>query len=906
MSNDSITIAFVGPYSWYPGLTIVDRVVTAGWDTLNMSQYRDFYGNKYPQFFYWLDVMAELAVKRINETPLLLPGVLVKIKRFNTFDPNRVAEVATSLQVDSGGYAATTVEKIYTEHPDVIALFGDYIVNGAIFTAAVSSFYQLPFINPAAWSVPLLDRNKFAYFMQMCTMSGSGKAVALLLQTWNIRRVAIIYKMNDLSWSTVTLEMMDILQSHGVSILTTLNINDGNTDDGIKHLADSLKNVDARYIIIMSDAVQVGNVYYKLAKQKYSVGDNYVWMGMNFPLMDPTSPFAIENPKYYMLSRGFISFSGFNLYNSFMGNITDQMLNTLDALTNPHGFSIDFYEAWYGNLFPAYDCIMTLASGFHNLAVRRDNGVEHLATRSLQPLMNSTLFEATGYRGFSGDPLLLSSQGDLRASWNFFTLSGDTSTPNPVNFGATDIDLTVFDFLDTLPIFYDGSHIPPHDGSILQNEIYVSADSQFGLILLTMASVGIAFSLACGTLAIKYRHNKAMKKGSTSFKCLIAIGAIPLFLGQLTYLRRPTPFACTARVWTFLLSLTLVFSAYTLKNLRLYFIFNAKTNLAKYIVKDDFYLLGVVGTMVGSVVLLQFWTLYAQPTVLLTQLTNTTFTYICSVKNAHNQTIPLVWIYHGALVILQAALGFATVNIEAGYNQSGGLYSLSILAGIVAVLLFGDYQSSFQHAWLSRIQVVCVWCVAMMALFIEFVPKVVEMVLEQRQSMMAVAKRGGGGGGGGGGRGNVSGSGAPNSLQGSRTAAAAAAAAVINKAAAASVGTMKKIKNFARFTAILSSKPRKSSLLWAPWTPVSVVLCSLDQNRMQINFLSDSSSFQLFALYCTQDVVKWAVEEENRVVLTCLQNVGNKCPRYIWLDFAESNSANAFVHCLGRKESSLQ
>ncbi|KAJ3008902.1 UNVERIFIED_CONTAM: hypothetical protein HDU68_002900 [Siphonaria sp. JEL0065] len=510
----------------FPGLTYEGNMVIGGWDELNQTNYSNFYGSDYPKFFFWLDIMAELAVKAINANPNMLSGVHVNIKRFNDFDRNRVDEVQDSLLVDSGGFAATVIQTIHEEHP----------VNGAIYTAAVSSYYQLPFINPAAWSVPLLDRNKFGYFMQMDTMTGAGKAVGLLFEKWNIKRVAVIYKMNDPSWSIVSRDIIRTLQSQGVAILTTLDINAGSTEDGIAYLAESLAVADARYIIIMSDAVQVGDVYYKLASINASVGDQYVWLGMNLPLVDESSPAA--NPEYYKLSRGFISFNGFNNYNDYMTKITDAMLVTLNHITAPYDFTVDFFEAWYGNLFPAYDCIMVLAAGFNNLIKDIPNGRQLLSERKLQHLMNSSLFMNTGYRGFDGDPLLLSEVGDLQSTWNFFTLAGNETTPIPVNFASTDMNLTRFYYVDALPIMHDGTPNPPPDGSKPQTEIVFPLVSSFGVTLLALIGIGVFSSIFCFLLSIKYRHVKAMKKGSTAFNLLIAGGTLFSFIGQISYTGR--------------------------------------------------------------------------------------------------------------------------------------------------------------------------------------------------------------------------------------------------------------------------------------------------------------------------------------------------------------------------------
>ncbi|KAJ3027706.1 UNVERIFIED_CONTAM: hypothetical protein HDU68_003293 [Siphonaria sp. JEL0065] len=393
----------------------------------------------------------------LNNDNSVLPGITINVKRFNNYDPSKVSPDMFEKAIFCGGYATNTIKTIYEDHPDVIAIFGDYLVNIAMYTAAVSTLYNIPYINPAAWSSPLLDRNKYGYAIQMDTMSGMGEGIYLMLKEWNVNHVAIMFPASTTSWATVSREIITVLRSRGVSILTILDMNMGNTAEGIQYIAKALARVDARYIIAMSDFAQVGNVYYSLAKMNASVGNDYVWIGMNVPVLS-TNGTDNNDPEYFKKGRGFIAINGFNNPNDFMVDYETRIVDASNNITTPLGVVVDRDGAWYDNLFPSYDCIMLLAYGFNKLIKQRENGPSLLATRSLQHYMNSSLFTNTGYRGLDGDPLLISELGDLRSTYNFYSLIGnssDTGSDN-VNFAGTDISLTEFHYLYDPPIFFDG------------------------------------------------------------------------------------------------------------------------------------------------------------------------------------------------------------------------------------------------------------------------------------------------------------------------------------------------------------------------------------------------------------------------------------------------------------------
>ncbi|KAI9324480.1 periplasmic binding protein-like I [Obelidium mucronatum] len=835
-TTPSITIAFVGPYSWYPGLSFDGSLVSGGWDQLDKTQYKDFYSSNFANYFFWYDFGASLAVSDLNNNwNNILPGVTINIKRFNNYDPRQVSEEMSHNSADSGGFATKTVQAIYEDHPDVIAIFGDYLVNTAMYTAAVSTHYKIPYINPAAWSYPLLDRNKYGYAIQMDTMFGMGQGLFLLLKEWNVKRVAIMYPAHVNSWASVTQEIIRVFQTEGISILAVIDMDIGETKSGIEYIAQSLKRVDARYIIAMSDFAQVGHVYYSLAMLNASVGNDYVWLGMNVPVLNSNA--TVDNdPEYYKMGRGFVAINGYNNPNDFMADHNARVLEMANNITVPLGVVVDDAGAWYDNLYPSYDCIMLLAYAFNNLVQGIDNGLHLLQTRKLSPLMNSTLFMNTGYRGSDGDPLLISEQGDLRSTYNFYSLIGNSPATDAINFGGTDMSLTKFSYLETPPLFFDGTSTPPHDGSKTLTELLNSVSSPFGEILITLIVIGWLSCTALGIISLLYRNVKIIKKGSTVFTLIQLLGSILIFVGELSYLGRVTVSACTLRVWMFILGLTLSTSSFVLKNMRVYLIFNAKKNLPKYIVKDGIYLTAVICLASLATAVLAAWTMISIPTVTLIQVSSDKFTYACAMKNKNSWPEHLLWVFMSVLVSAQGLLGFATLNVGAAYNQSSSLYTLAFLIALCGLLLFGPNEDALFHSILSQTQAICVWVLAIIQVTVEFAPKFINLWNERKVHLNTGS----------------------NLQSPSQT---------LSRATAPQKIYVQPIAKLERFTGTLTVKNKKS-IFWNKWIKATLVLYQLHQS-IHLTFLPLSKE-NAFAIKLESNLFHCSLGElENEVVLVC-------------------------------------
>ncbi|KAI9350855.1 periplasmic binding protein-like I, partial [Obelidium mucronatum] len=804
----NITIAFIGPYSWYPGLTFDGPLVTGGWEQLDIAQYSDFYGINLANYFFWYDFGAALAVQHLNDgTKPILPGAHINIKRFNNYDPNRITDKGVNEKFDSGGFAMTTVKVIEEEHPDVVAIYGDYLVNSAVYTAAVSTLFKLPYINPAAWSYPLLDRNKYGYAVQMNTMFGIGKAISILLKEWNVRRVAVMFPRNSKTWSAAAMEVLQTLESHRVSILAVLDVNMGDDDAGIAYLKIALQRVDARYIIILGDNKKVGQVYYGLSRLQASIGKDYVWIGMNYPIQKSYS--SIDNNGKFDASRGFVCLIGFNEWDKFMEEYNAQFLDQVNNITSPSGVFVDSIAAWYVNIPPAYDSIMVLATAFRKLIQHIESGTMLLASRSLQDLMNSTLFESTGYRGMSGSPLQLSKFGDLQSTFNFVSMTGNASTAESITFAFTDVNQTSYITRPgRLPVFYDGSSTPPSDGTKKQHEILISPTEVLGATLIGMISFGLIHAALCLILAIVFRKTK-MRQGSTVFQCSICLGSIISFLGQLTYLNRVYDDLCALRALALLGSLAIISSSLIAKTQRIIIIFASKTILPNYLVKDGIYVAMASCLVSVSVLLLNVWNARSHPFATKVQLSETSFMYKCTSKLCDDWTVVLLWIFNGALLLTVGVFGCLTWNVAPKYNQSTSLCAFSILGSILTISSSHVSLSSpyIQH----EIQVLSAWCLTTFVLAFEFTPQIWSLLHSNRQLIANPPV---------------------TSLSSSRR----------------SIETLNRKRILeANFPVTFKMKDSKNALLWSQWMRASVVVHRVDGEKVHLVFLPNAIGQRAFA-----------------------------------------------------------
>ncbi|KAJ3031621.1 UNVERIFIED_CONTAM: hypothetical protein HDU68_002224, partial [Siphonaria sp. JEL0065] len=377
------------------------------------------------------------------------PQFHVTIKRFNNFDPFN-----TSPHGSSGGYALEAMQVIHEEHPDVLAIFGDYLPQTAIYTAAMASYYEIPYCNPAAFSNELLDRRKYGYFMQMENMSWNGLAVMRLFQQWNVKRITLICSR---TYASMCNDMKVLSQQNGIVILANIDLDSFTDLDGIHYIGKTLLRVDARYIFIFGDSNRVADLYYELASKKIAHGPGYVWIGQ-YPY-GTFKTIELYGPDYFKFNKGFINFFAQNYVTPQMAVVNDNFIHAVQNVSALPEFNI--IDANAVNMLQGYDCTGLLLAGVQKMMLS--------ATYS-PSLMNSTYFMNTDFVGVEGDPLQVTNTGDLAAPFQFVSFDGvSIEEESWIPFAILDVKNGSFrnNVDGKTPVFYDNTTIPPPDGPIL-------------------------------------------------------------------------------------------------------------------------------------------------------------------------------------------------------------------------------------------------------------------------------------------------------------------------------------------------------------------------------------------------------------------------------------------------------
>ncbi|KAI8607486.1 periplasmic binding protein-like I, partial [Chytriomyces sp. MP71] len=645
-----------------PGnLTYNDSLIVSGYDNINLTLLQDY--SQFGAWFYWNQLAATLAVEDINNDPNILPDTKIQIKRFNNFavGSNENGKFA------SGGQAIATAIEIIQNHTDVVAVFGDFLAKTTIYDNAVFSYNKIPFCGATQTSMNLLNRNNYPYYFQTMTFAGIGKSIALMLNAWNVKRMAVISTGSLNPPSAFCGTVLNSVRSRGIQVVASLGLTNAKQID---HISQTLTAADARYILVCGSPTDVGKIYFGMAATGSHVGPGYTWIAQNIPAVNPATAIKLYGPDYYKNARGIITAWNGNDPNAKMVQLQTQLVNKVDAIQAPFGFQFPSGDA-IGNLNMAqsYDCVGMLATGINNLMLSRNTTS---VSSDMKLAMNYTLFLNTGLNGLTGGPVILDELGEEAAGGQFAFVDGLTTDLNYVVFAFTDANSTKFTYsttsgtmndgtpLATAPVFFDGSSVPPADGPIYSSSMIAEGTSGRTL-LLVLFSVGIILSFSFLIMIYYYRNHVAIIAGSIPFLTLMALGAVPSYASTFTYFDTPTTFKCYSRKWLQLLSFVIMCSCLILKNLRLAMIFSALAPLNPRTTSIYNWMWPIVFLVLIELVFLGMWTLYSRMTVA-TTVTGTQVNVVCVYGSNQGYKLGLgLWLYN---ILLLLGLYYATYRSQ--------------------------------------------------------------------------------------------------------------------------------------------------------------------------------------------------------------------------------------------------
>ncbi|KAI9327042.1 periplasmic binding protein-like I [Obelidium mucronatum] len=691
-AQSSITVAFIGPYNWYPGLIYNGSQVIRGYDQLDLTALSDSSRWNADSFFYWNQVALEIAVDVINHDPNLLPNTTIKIKRFK----NNYYSVQRKQQ--NPGYAIAVANEIANEHPDVVAVFGGNFVEDMTADGEVYGYYKILQCTASELRMPLANRNNYPYYFQTTSATGYAEAIGLLLRSWNVNRIAVLAP-NFLGDKSVGGYVANSLHSQGFDVLARFRYREID-EYALDNIIAALERVEARYIT-------------GLAKRKRLVGKDYVWIVDKAPLSF-FDPVPVWGPEYYKEVRGIILLTG---------------INALDS---------SLLQEEYKLMRQLYDCTKIFATGLHNLLTSNPFFTTEMAsTRRLQDLMNYTLFRDTGYNGIVGAPVKLTKNGDVQSVFNIFYMNGKSSALTAPQFAITDIDVTkIMQWKTAKPIFYDGSSIPPPDGPAYTH-VFISPTSSTGLMLQAFTGFGITAAIAFLIIVLLFRKKKAIRSGSVIFLTIMTIGTIPSHVSHLMYIGMPTVFQCQARLWLQLASFALCLGSTLSKNARVTIIYSSKKIIPNYIIGDLLWVIATLSVFIIEMILVSSWSILSKTKVKQTLLAGYTIEYSCAYGSSNGYKVgAALWTLNILLLLVLYLIAHKSQNISPVHSEFTLLFFLSVSLSVSAVLaaLLSTETNVIQSQFNQSILVFINTC---LPLVMQAVPRVAVLLQESHLTTLS-------------------------------------------------------------------------------------------------------------------------------------------------------------------------
>ncbi|KAJ3301594.1 hypothetical protein HDU76_005700 [Blyttiomyces sp. JEL0837] len=292
------------------------------------------------------DVICELAVNDTNTDPDILPYTYINAVRVNMWDPEYANLHKNGM--NSGGYATVRVIEALQSTGALLAV-GEF--NGAI---AITSINQV--FKKVISTIPARD-------------------------------------------------FEDTMSANEISVLTKIQLNPSVVKTGDYTLSyETLRNVDARYIVIIADTQLTADFYFK--SSNYSlIGPKMVWIGFNLPWS--LDGFTKEQTHLF---QGFVFTNPDtpDFSSEPVQNFSNEYLSAYNQSNGSIPFDISVFQVG------PYDCVKLMMLGIHEfMEANPQYTPEMLANGSLNHFLTPDKFAKTGYNGVTYQPIELDKNGDF-------------------------------------------------------------------------------------------------------------------------------------------------------------------------------------------------------------------------------------------------------------------------------------------------------------------------------------------------------------------------------------------------------------------------------------------------------------------------------------------------------------
>ncbi|KAJ3349679.1 hypothetical protein GGF32_005324 [Allomyces javanicus] len=236
------------------------------------------------------------------------------------------------------------------------------------------------------------------------------------------------------------------------------------------------------------------------------------------------------------------------------------------------------------------------------------------------------------------------------------------------------------------------------------------------ILIAVLCALVFAATLPTFYLLSRYARVAAVKAQSPKFMQLIALGVLVVAVSVALELVSPTVMGvCAARIWMLALGMCTIIGSLIVKTARIYLIFGNRRRMAlnlkdsrllggvlamvaldvvmakeKLNLKDTRLLGGVLAMVAVDVVLLGAWTGAATPSAVVSTVSTTTYTYLCSASSDTGGTAitGILAIFHASQLLVACWLSFKIRNVGTTYNESKyiALAAYNILLACIVVV----------------------------------------------------------------------------------------------------------------------------------------------------------------------------------------------------------------------------
>ncbi|KAJ3229904.1 hypothetical protein HDU78_008782 [Chytriomyces hyalinus] len=723
LTATNITLGLISWYCFAPQLTLNGSHVVEG--SLNPGLYnkQQISDGGYEVREYIMDLSVQLAVDQMNADPNVLPGIHVNIKRFSDCG-SYYPSVADVWGGRTGGYASTIMATdIIDNHPDVIGVVAMQTSSTARYSAEVLSFAQIPICSGTVGSPRLSDKPNYPYFYRTIDGAGIGEHFYQFLKLWNVRRVALIYQKNTDLGYFVFLDMHQAMLRHKMNILGTYGTTDPNDKFFMNYVADALKRVSARYIIVIGNAVFSASVMNAVGKRNLT-GPGFVYLGINRPKPAKNAT-LLYGPKYYSYIEGYVQIAGMA---NFETQIFADAKAQLSALADYplRSMDVDSY-----NIPHFIDCAKSMLHGFDNLLRKTGQSAESLAGRKMNSMMNYTLFQNPGIEGVMANPLGFNNNGDIKLSDGACYFIGTAFDCHL--FGSTDRDASKVTYHPgEYPVFNGGSSIPPPDGPPAAVQLILSVNSTFGGIIFALVVVGLVFAFALLSIIYLFRHKSCMKPVSGLEAVTSLGGCIIIYSSLLVYLPVSDTLTCKLRHSMFLLCLLFILTSLLFRNLLLFMIFCKKRGVKPQTLVFRVRIIHGVVALIG-IATIAVWA--AQPNNLTIKSVYhlDQFYLSCIYKDSVSFTVMASYVFIAYLCLLPMIAILQRVKWEE-FNESVLLgFSFVMIAVAYSIITF---ETRLRNMYYDVTFCLCVWTATTLFLILMFGTRVMQLAEHFKEQAM--------------------------------------------------------------------------------------------------------------------------------------------------------------------------